>query len=99
MHRPAGSARRAREQALGGREPSARGRGHHFLPISFLAGSLGQNFNVLTGSIEPGWTAFLDARADMRLTTTVMGRPTDAAARRTPRRGSQSPTARRSAAE
>ena len=30
-----------------------------FLPISFLAGFWGQNFNVLTGTIEKGWTAFL----------------------------------------
>ena len=30
-----------------------------FLPISFLAGFWGQNFNVLTGSIEKGWPAFL----------------------------------------
>jgi magnesium transporter len=30
-----------------------------FLPISFLAGFWGQNFNVLTGSIEPGWPTFL----------------------------------------
>jgi magnesium transporter len=30
-----------------------------FLPISFLAGFWGQNFNVLIGSIEPGWPAFL----------------------------------------
>jgi magnesium transporter len=30
-----------------------------FLPISFLAGFWGQNFNVLTGSIEKGWQAFL----------------------------------------
>ena len=30
-----------------------------FLPISFLAGFWGQNFNVLTGSIERGWPAFL----------------------------------------
>lgn len=29
-----------------------------FLPISFLAGFSGQNFNVLTGSIEKGWPAF-----------------------------------------
>jgi len=29
-----------------------------FLPISFLAGFWGQNFNVLTGSVEQGWTAF-----------------------------------------
>ena len=30
-----------------------------FLPISFLAGFSGQNFNVLTGTIEKGWPAFL----------------------------------------
>jgi magnesium transporter len=30
-----------------------------FLPISFLAGFWGQNFNVLTGRIELGWPAFL----------------------------------------
>ena len=30
-----------------------------FLPISFLAGFWGQNFDVLTGSIEKGWPAFL----------------------------------------
>jgi len=30
-----------------------------FLPISFLAGFWGQNFNVLTGTIEKGWPAFL----------------------------------------
>ncbi len=30
-----------------------------FLPISFLAGFWGENFNVLTGSIEKGWPAFL----------------------------------------
>jgi magnesium transporter len=30
-----------------------------FLPISFLAGFWGQNFNILTGRIEPGWPAFL----------------------------------------
>jgi magnesium transporter len=30
-----------------------------FLPISFLAGFWGQNFNVLTGRIETGWPAFL----------------------------------------
>jgi magnesium transporter len=30
-----------------------------FLPISFLAGFWGQNFGVLTGSIERGWPAFL----------------------------------------
>jgi magnesium transporter len=30
-----------------------------FLPISFLAGFWGQNFTVLTGGIEKGWTGFL----------------------------------------
>ncbi len=30
-----------------------------FLPISFLAGFWGENFNVLTGRIETGWPAFL----------------------------------------
>ena len=30
-----------------------------FLPISFLAGFWGQNFNVLTGRIEQGWPTFL----------------------------------------
>jgi magnesium transporter len=30
-----------------------------FLPISFLAGFWGQNFNVLTGSLEKGWPSFL----------------------------------------
>jgi magnesium transporter len=30
-----------------------------FLPISFLAGFWGQNFNVLTSRIETGWPAFL----------------------------------------
>jgi magnesium transporter len=30
-----------------------------FLPIAFLAGFWGQNFNVLTGRIETGWPAFL----------------------------------------
>ena len=30
-----------------------------FLPISFLAGFWGQNFDVLTGNIEKGWPAFL----------------------------------------
>ena len=30
-----------------------------FLPISLLAGFWGQNFNVLSGSIEKGWPAFL----------------------------------------
>ena len=30
-----------------------------FLPVSFLADFWGQNFDVLTGSIEKGWTAFL----------------------------------------
>jgi magnesium transporter len=30
-----------------------------FLPISFLAGFWGQNFDVLTGTIEKGWPAFL----------------------------------------
>src|SRR5580704_860813 len=30
-----------------------------FLPISFLAGFWGQNFDVLTGSVEKGWPAFL----------------------------------------
>ncbi|WP_042389604.1 magnesium transporter CorA family protein [Streptacidiphilus melanogenes] len=30
-----------------------------FLPISFLAGFWGENFNVLTGTFEKGWAAFL----------------------------------------
>jgi magnesium transporter len=30
-----------------------------FLPISFLAGFWGENFNVLTGHVEKGWAAFL----------------------------------------
>ena len=30
-----------------------------FLPISFLVGFWGQNFDVLTGRIEKGWPAFL----------------------------------------
>ena len=30
-----------------------------FLPISFLAGFWGQNFDVLTGNLEKGWSAFL----------------------------------------
>ena len=30
-----------------------------FLPVSFVAGFWGQNFNVLTGHIEQGWPAFL----------------------------------------
>jgi magnesium transporter len=30
-----------------------------FLPISFLVGFWGQNFDVLTGKIEKGWPAFL----------------------------------------
>jgi magnesium transporter len=30
-----------------------------FLPIGFLAGFWGQNLNVLTGSVEKGWPAFL----------------------------------------
>jgi magnesium transporter len=30
-----------------------------FLPISFLAGFWGENFNVLTGDVEKGWLAFL----------------------------------------
>jgi len=35
-----------------------------FLPISFLAGFFGQNFNVLTGSIEKGWPAFWSSAWD-----------------------------------
>jgi magnesium transporter len=30
-----------------------------FLPISFLAGFWGENFNVLTSTLEKGWAAFL----------------------------------------
>ncbi len=30
-----------------------------FLPISSLAGFWGENFNVLTSTVEKGWAAFL----------------------------------------
>ena len=39
-----------------------------FLPISFLTGFWGENFNVLTGTIEQGWTAFLILSVGLTLT-------------------------------
>jgi magnesium transporter len=30
-----------------------------FLPIAFLAGFWGENFNILTEDVEKGWAAFL----------------------------------------
>jgi magnesium transporter len=57
--RLAGPARLARKQTRSGREPPARGCGRH-LPAHLLPGRLlEQNFDVLTGSIEKGWPAFL----------------------------------------
>jgi magnesium transporter len=43
-----------------------------FLPISFLAGFWGQNFNVLTGSIEKGWPAFLVLGVGLSLACVVV---------------------------
>jgi magnesium transporter len=51
-----------------------------FLPISFLAGFWGQNFNVLTGTIEKGWPAFLVLGAG--LSAAVAGVTTFALSRR-----------------
>jgi hypothetical protein len=59
MRCPAGSARLARKQAPGDREPPARGGGYHFAAHLLLVGFWRQNFNVLTGSIEKGWPPFL----------------------------------------
>ena len=39
-----------------------------FLPISFLTGFWGENFNVLTGTIEQGWAAFLILSVGLTLT-------------------------------
>jgi magnesium transporter len=43
-----------------------------FLPISFLAGFWGQNFDVLTGSIEKGWPAFLVLGAGLSVACVVV---------------------------
>jgi magnesium transporter len=43
-----------------------------FLPISFLVGFWGQNFNVLTGSIEKGWPAFLALGVGLSVTCVVV---------------------------
>jgi magnesium transporter len=43
-----------------------------FLPISFLAGFWGQNFDVLTGSIEKGWPAFLVLGAGLSVACIVV---------------------------
>jgi magnesium transporter len=43
-----------------------------FLPISFLAGFWGQNFDVLTGSIEKGWPAFLILGVGLSVACVVM---------------------------
>jgi magnesium transporter len=59
MHRPAESACLAGEQASGVVSRRLAAVATIFLPISFLAGFWGQNFDVLTGSIERGWPAFL----------------------------------------
>ena len=44
-----------------------------FLPISFLAGFWGQNFNVLTGSIDKGWPAFLVLGVRLSAACVVVG--------------------------
>jgi magnesium transporter len=43
-----------------------------FLPISFLAGFWGENFNVLTGTIEKGWAAFLILGVGLNLACVVV---------------------------
>ena len=43
-----------------------------FLPISFLAGFWGQNFSVLTSSIEKGWPAFLLLGVGLSVACVVM---------------------------
>jgi magnesium transporter len=50
-----------------------------FLPISFLAGFWGENFNVLTGDVEKGWAAFLILGVGLSVacilaTTFILGR-------------------------
>ena len=43
-----------------------------FLPLSFLASYWGQNFNVLTGDLEPGWPAFLILGVGLNVTCVVV---------------------------
>ena len=43
-----------------------------FLPISFFAGFWGQDFDVLTGSIEKGWQAFLVLGVGLNVACVVM---------------------------